>query len=253
MNNTDLLLTKIDNFIQKSKETRNRVVNQSRSRQRGGNFDNLGDIDEFVDLSTPVNHQMGGKRNRNKTSNKRVQKRVQKGGNFDIKIGNDEFVDLDTPINPENRSQKGGNIKIDKINYNNGFDEFVDLDTPIDPQNKMQKGGNNTDNDGIKTVDLTEAEEIDSVSKEKFTSVDKISDITKIDFGLEKADKALASFDMIGGCGCGGYDDVLFNTNNSCGSSSYDETPKNQNGGSANIVDDLARAFKSVDGLLHGF
>lgn len=281
-NNTELLLTKIDSLIQKSRETRNRVANKSHqkggnldadefvtlttpvnyrtnrqnNRQRGGNVNNL-DFDDFVNLSTPVNRQQGGNIDLDDFVNLSTPVNRQQGGNIDL----DDFVTLSTPVNRQSggksqrkqkgRKQKGRKQKGGNADNNADMDEFVDLDTPV-PQN----GGNNDgNNDGVESIDLTEPEFVKPAPAEKFTGIDQMSDISKLDFGFAQADAALARFDMLGGgCGCGD-DRLVVEGSGGCGSLSYEPSSvsSSQKGGSANIVADLNKALGSVDGLLRGF
>jgi hypothetical protein len=100
---TDLLISKIDSLIQKSKATRSRIANNHNMRQRGGNP--MGGP-TFVSLDTPVDG-------------------VMRGGN---PMGEPTFVSLDTPVDGVMR---GGNPM--------GEPTFVSLDTPVDG---VMRGGN---------------------------------------------------------------------------------------------------------------
>jgi hypothetical protein len=256
-NENELLLTKIDALIQKSRETRKRItgyngqmggnmskyvdldtpmapVSPARSRQRGGNMGN------YVDLDTPMapikSNQRGGNMGQYVDLDTPMAPAHQRGGN----MGN--YVDLDTPA-PPSSNQRGGNMS-----------QYVDLDTPA-PQN----GGG--DEEGIEIIDLTDNDnrgDKETGPKEEFRGVDHINDISNIDFGLEKAEAALSRFDMLGGgCGCGGNKDYPIHTA-SCGSNSYNRPlrqnrQRRQRGGSSNVVADIDRALGSVDRLLQGF
>ena len=193
-NETDLLLTKIDSLIQKSRATRNRITGH---QQMGGNF----------------NHQSA------------------------------QFVDLDTPV--VSNYQRGGN-------FNYQSDQFVDLDTPV--VSNYQRGGDGEANiESVEKIDLTEKEDKPKPT-EKFQGVDKIDDISKIDFGLEKADEVLSKFDMLGGgCGCGGDEYYPVHSGNCNLQRTAQRTVQRtvQSGGSnQNILADLDSALGSVDSLL---